>query len=322
MFTLEWPWVLSILPLPILIWYFLPPYHFQPGPALYIPFYASLNLAKQQNIKTASPIWWLATIIWLLLVLAATRPQLLGKPIDISISGRNLLLAVDISGSMQNRDYHFQGHRVSRLKIVQEVAGRFIQQRKGDRLGLILFGTRAYLRIPLTFDRTTVQSMLKEAEVGLAGQKTAIGDAIGIAIKRLLKEPKEQRVLILLTDGANTAGTLDPLDAAKLAQKTQVRTYTIGIGSGQVGISTPFGTLMQYSSDLDPETLKTIAKITGGRFFQATDTSELEAIYTELNSLEPIVHDTKRFRHKQDLFMWPAGIAIMLAFGLAILYIN
>jgi Ca-activated chloride channel family protein len=218
---------------------------------------------------------------------------------------------------MQQKDYDLNGRRVSRLAVVQAVAGRFIEQRQGDRLGLILFGTRAYLRIPLTFDRITVQAMLQEAIVGLAGQNTAIGDAIALGIKRLRNEPEEQRVLILLTDGANTAGTLAPLDAAKLAAQAKLRIYTIGIGGGPVGINTPFGMLMQQPSDLDPETLEAIAKTTGGRAFQATDTAQLEAVYAELNRLEPIVHDHRRFRPMQALFMWPAGLALLLAFGLA-----
>lgn len=316
MLSLEWPWVLLLLPLPLLVWYFVSPAHPRFGPALRLPFYQELVDLEQQYAKVNNWYWWLAVIAWVLLVIAAARPQWLGEPIDLPMSGRDLLLAVDVSGSMQQQDYSVDNENVSRLDVVKMVAGRFIERRDGDRLGLILFGTRAYLQTPLTFDRATVQTMLQDAVIGLAGRDTAIGDAIALAVKRFLAMSQDERVLIVLTDGTNTAGTLAPLEAAKLAAQAKVRIYTIGIGGGVVGMNTPFGFLRQQASDLDPETLKAIAKITGGRFFQATDTAQLEAIYAELDRLEPAIRDTRRFRPLQSLFMWPAGLALLLVFGM------
>lgn len=319
MFSLEWPWVLALLPLPLIIWYFISPARPRLGQALRLPFYHELTGLESQHTKINSWHWWLAVTAWMLLVAAAARPQWLGTPIDLPVSGRDLLIAVDISGSMQQQDYRINQQEVSRLDVVKVVAGRFIERREGDRVGLILFGTRAYLQTPLTFDRATVQTMLQDAVIGLAGRDTAIGDAIALAVKRLLAMPQDERVLIVLTDGTNTAGTLAPLEAAKLAAQAKIRIYTIGIGGGQVGLNTPFGMLMQQASDLDPETLQAIAKTTGGKFFQATDTAQLEAIYAELDRLEPAIRDTRRFRPMQSLFMWPAGLALLLAFSTTLL---
>jgi Ca-activated chloride channel family protein len=317
MIDLEWPWALLFLPLPFLAQFLLPPAQPWLGLALKLPFYHELTKSQfqpQQNF------WhrWLAGLAWLLLIIATSRPQWLGKPVDLPISGRDLLLAIDISGSMQQKDYQLGQQMVSRLDVVKTVAGNFIEIRDGDRLGLILFGTRAYLQTPLTFDRATVKTMLKDAVIGLAGRDTAIGDAIGLAVKRLRELTNTKRILVLLTDGTNTAGALSPLEAAKLATQTGIRIYTIGIGGGSTGVNTPFGMLLQNASDLDPTTLKEIAKITGGKFFQATDTTELESIYAELDRLEPAIRDTRRFRPLTALFMWPASAALILALVLMV----
>jgi len=316
-FTLEWPWVLLALPLPLLVQYLLPAARPQTASALHLPFYQELAALESGSGGATRPRRLLAALAWGLLVLAAARPQWLGEPINLPISGRDLMLAVDVSGSMEQQDYVLDRRRVSRLDVVKAVAGRFIERREGDRLGLILFGTHAYLQTPLTYDRGTVQALLGDSVIGLAGRGTAIGDAIALAIKRLREQPLDNRVLILLTDGTNTSGSLEPLEAAKLAAKARVRIYTIGIGGGPVGVRTPFGMLMQQASDLDPATLEAIAKATGGRFFQATDTTQLEAVYAELDRLEPSVRDSRTFRPMQALFMWPAGAALILALGLA-----
>jgi Ca-activated chloride channel family protein len=159
--------------------------------------------------------------------------------------------------------------------------------------------------------------MLDDTVIGLAGRETAIGDAVALAVKRLRKQPDDNRVLILLTDGTNTAGSIAPEAAARLAAEAKVRVYTIGIGGGPVGLRTPFGMLLQQPSDLDPETLKAIARATGGRYFQATDTGELEHVYDELDRLEPSVRDTRIYRPMQALFEWPAGGALLLTVWLA-----
>jgi Ca-activated chloride channel family protein len=318
MMTLDWPWVLVALPMPLLVRW-LPPARPQLGRALHLPFYRDLvDLeagSRRTRGRSRQVLAWLA---WILLVLAASRPQWLGEPVNLPVSGRDLMLAVDVSGSMAQEDYRLSGRSATRLDVVKAVAGRFIERREGDRLGLILFGSQAYLQTPLTYDRTTVQTLLHEAVIGLAGRETAIGDAIALAVKRLREQPEDNRVLILLTDGTNTSGNIAPLDAAKLAAQAAVRIYTIGIGGGPVGVRTPFGTLMQQASDLDPATLQAIARESGGHYFQATDTAQLEQVYDELDRLEPSIRDSRSYRPLQALFMWPAALALLLSVGLAL----
>ncbi|EXJ15353.1 VWA domain-containing protein [Imhoffiella purpurea] len=318
MIQLDWPWVLAALPLPLLA-RFLPRAPQDSGAALRLPFYRRLALETAQRPGRPSP-WTIgiAALAWALLVLAAARPQWVGEPIGLPIAGRDLMLAVDISGSMEQDDYEVNGRAVSRLAAVQAVAARFIERRAEDRLGLILFGSQAYLQTPMTFDAETVATMLREAVVGLAGRETAIGDAIALAVKRLRDQPEGNRVLVLLTDGENTAGVLDPVAAAKLAAQAGVRIYTIGIGGGDIGIRTPFGMrLVRQGSDFDPATLKEVAKIGGGRFFAATNREQLESIYAELDRLEPNQRDERTYRPQRALFVWPAALALMLAAGLA-----
>ena len=194
--------------------------------ALKVPFFHEIadtpfSIERQRAQPLKKRRFWIAVGIWMLLVTAAARPEWIGDPVAFPVSGRNLLLAVDISGSMDIADFTVQDTRVTRLEMLKKVGGEFIDRRIGDRIGLILFGSRAYLQTPLTFDRRTIQLMLHDAEIGLAGKETAIGDALGLAIKRLHTQPDAEHVLILLTDGANTAGELSPLDAAQLAKKTR-----------------------------------------------------------------------------------------------------
>ncbi|HHI94945.1 MAG TPA: VWA domain-containing protein [Gammaproteobacteria bacterium] len=313
-----WPWLFAALPLPLLA-LLLPRAPSVTPATLHIPFYAAL----QDNLQTHSgprsrPRLLLAIFAWGLLVLAATRPQLIGESVHLPVSGRSLMLAVDISGSMQNEDMQIRGLRLSRLAAVKNVAGDFIEQRKGDRIGLILFGDEAYLQAPLTFDRNTVRTLLNEAQIGLAGQQTAIGDAIGLAIKRLRKEPASNRVLILLTDGANTAGNVDPLKAADLAAREDVRIYTIGIGSGETLIQTPFGMRRVAAGDLDEDNLKAISEKTGGRYFRARDTGQLVKIYALLDRIEPVSEDKQTWRPINELYFWPLGAALLLSVLIAL----
>jgi len=319
MITLAWPWVLAALPLPLLVRYLVAPARPAVGRALRLPFYADVVDREGGGQGTRPrPRQLVAWLAWGLLVLAAARPQWLGPPVSLPVTGRDLMLAVDLSGSMEQADYLLGGHRASRLDVVKAVAGRFIERRRGDRIGLILFGSRAYLQTPLTYDRATVQAMLGDAVIGLAGRETAIGDAITLAVKRLRKQPEDNRVLILLTDGTNTAGSVAPPDAARLAAQSKVRVYTIGIGGSPLGEQTPFGTLLRQGSDLDPASLKAIASRTGGRYFQATDTGELKRVYDELDRLEPSVRDVRTFRPLQALYPWPAGAALLLSVWLAV----
>lgn len=319
MLSLAWPWVLAALPLPLLVRRLLPAAPPRQGKALRLPFYHELP-GVAEGISARARRWRqaLAWLAWGLLVLAAARPQWLGEPVPLPVAGRDLMLAVDVSGSMEQEDYRLNGQPADRLDVVKAVAGRFIERRAGDRLGLVLFGSRAYLQTPLTYDRDTVRDMLDEAVIGLAGRETALGNAIALAVKHLKQQAQDNRVLILLTDGTNTAGNISPLAAARLAAQNRVRIYTIGIGGGPVGVRTPFGTLLQQASDLDSATLTAIAKTTDGRYFQATDTAQLEQVYDELDRLEPSIRDSRSLRPLQALFMWPAGAALLLSIVLAL----
>ncbi len=308
-----WPWLLAALPLPLLA-LLLPRAASATPAALRFPFYAALQTSLQSHTGQRSRLRLaLATLAWLLLVLAAARPQLIGETVHLPISGRSLMLAVDISGSMQTEDMQINGRQLSRLTAVKLVAGEFIEQRKGDRIGLILFGDQAYLQAPLTFDRSTVRTLLDEAQIGLAGKRTAIGDAIGLAIKRLRKEPASNRVLILLTDGTNTAGNVDPLKAADLAAREGVRIYTIGIGSSEMQVQTPFGIQRVATGDLDESSLKAIASKTNGRYFRARDTAQLAKIYALLDRIEPVSKDEQTWRPVDELYFWPLGAALLLS---------
>ena len=247
-------------------------------------------------------------------MLAASRPQWLGEAIAIPVSGRDLVLAVDLSDSMRTGDFKIEGKQVNRLQATKQVASEFIEGRHGDRLGLILFGTQAYLQAPLTFDSKTVNRLLQESAIGLAGERTAIGDAIGLAIKRLDPETDNSRVLILMTDGANTAGEVTPLKAAQLAADRGLKIYTIGIGADEQIENTWFGLRrVNPSAQLDEETLREIARISGGRYFRARDSEALAQIYQLLDELEPLPSDTQNLRPVRALFVWPLAIALLLA---------
>jgi len=257
-------------------------------------------------------------IAWLALVLAAAKPEYVADAIETPVSGRDLVLAIDISGSMERPDFTVNRQKVSRLSVVKYVASEFVKRRAGNRLGLVLFGARAYLQTPLTFDRDTIVAMLGEAEIGLAGKQTAIGDAIGLSVKRMRQAEQTERVLILLTDGANTTGAMAPRRAAQLAARDGLRIYTIGIGADQVR-NTIFGTLeLQASADLDERTLTDIAETTGGKYFRASDTESLQRIYRELDRLEPLEFDDQVFRPTRSLYYWPLALALCLSVWLAL----
>ncbi|WP_462320286.1 vWA domain-containing protein [Halochromatium sp.] len=310
---LAWPWLLLALPLPLLVRFGLPRAEPIAPSALRVPFYRMLS-RSQDHAATAPQRWTLllALLAWLLLVLAAARPQWLGEPIPLPMAGRDLMLAVDISGSMTEEDMVIGGQVVDRLMAVKAVAGDFIERREGDRIGLILFGQQAYVQTPLTFDRATARTLLFESAVGLAGRETAIGDAIGLAVKRLRDQPIEERVLVLLTDGANTAGSIAPLKAAELADEAGVRIYTIGVGSDPRAGFGAFG-LGMGRNPIDEATLSAIAERTGGRYFRARDVRELQRIYAVLDELEPVESDQQTFRPVGELFAWPLGLALLLS---------
>lgn len=321
MIHFEWPWLLLALPLAFIVRWLLPTYNSIEQAALKVPFLEDFALGETGKIASTSQQWslLLAVIAWCLLILASTRPQWLGEPIEQAITGRDLMLAVDLSGSMQAQDFMLNKQPVDRLTAAKAVATDFINRRVGDRLGLILFGTQAYLQTPLTFDRTTVSTLLDESAIGLAGENTAIGDAIGLAIKRLKDQAANSRVLILMTDGANTAGEVSPLKAAELAKAYNLKIYTIGIGADEMIVRSFFGSRkVNPSADLDENALIKIAESTGGRYFRARNTDELNNIYMLLDKLEPVEKDKQYFRPRSELYYWPLSVALVIFTGLCL----
>lgn len=317
MLSWHWPLMFLLIPLPLLVRWLIPAREQAPQ-AIRVPFYQELCALDAQRQKKSAPSWlkaFLLCLVWLCLVTAAARPTWIGDPVPLPQEGRDLMLAVDISGSMQEVDMPTsnQNEYVNRITAVKAVVSEFIQQRMGDRIGLILFGRQGYLQTPLTFDTNTVEQQLQEAQLGFAGDGTAIGDAIGLSIKRLRDRPAESRIVILLTDGANTVGT-DPKEAADIAAEANIRIHTIGIGGENRVVNSAFSgpRLVKARSDLDEETLNYIAETTGGQYFRARDPAELMSIYNYLDELEPMPEE-QNFRPTISLFHWPVAIAILIS---------
>ena len=322
MIEFEWLWALTFVPLPLLVLLF--PRSEKQEAALHVPFFQSASTFKATlNSNAGGGLFYrlMMILIWLLLVGAATRPQWIGDPIELPTTGRDLMMAVDISGSMGTEDMTLNGQTVTRLQVVKDVVGDFVSRREGDRIGLILFGSQAYLQTPLTFDRQTVKTLLQETPLGIAGGKTAIGDAIGLAVKRLFDRPADSRVLILLTDGQNNVGEVSPTQAAQIAAQQGVKIYTIGFGADELMVpGLLFNRTINPSSELDGKTLTEIADLTGGIYQRARSTQELTAIYAALDELEPIEQAQETYRPVKSLYYWPLGIALVLSFVLGLLH--
>lgn len=322
-FDIYWP--LLLLPIPLLVYLFMPTAKTS-SESLSVPFLHDLEaIGTQQHTaksKQLAPFIFLAAI-WALLIIACCRPVYIGEPIQIPTEARDMLLAVDISGSMDERDMLINKQPVMRIDSVKYVLSDFIERRAGDRLGLILFADNAYLQTPLTYDTHTVKTLLQESQLGFAGQKTAIGDAIGLAIKRLVERPAASRTLILLTDGANNAGNVEPLEAAALASENDITIHTIGVGAERM-ISRGFWgkQVVNPSRNLDELSLKKIAAQTGGQYFRAKNTDDLSNIYKMLDEIEPVNQDEQVFRPKKQLFHYPLGIAFGLICTLLLLHLS
>jgi len=319
-----WPWMFALAPIPLAIRWLLPPVERQQA-ALSVPDVASFRYDETARTgPEESRLAWRALLLWLIwlsLITAMARPEWTGEPVTLPTSGRDLMLAVDISGSMGTEDLQLGGQLVNRLTVVKNVVSQFVDARQGDRIGLILFGTNAYLQAPLTFDLETVNRLLVEAPVGIAGGKTAIGDAIGLAVKRLRQRPEGDRVLILLTDGANNVGEVAPVKAAELAAQDGIRIYTIGVGADEMRLPSLLGVfgsrVVNPSAELDEDTLTEIADTTDGRYFRAQNTAKLVEIYDIIDALEPIEQEAETYRPIAVLYHWPMG----LAWGLFLLLI-
>ncbi len=304
-----WPWLFLLLPLPWLLRLVWRPA--APGRALHLP-HPSLQLNHVGSGMTRGVTPWLLVPAWLCLVTAAARPQWVGPPQAQQRSGRALMLAVDLSGSMRTPDMDLAGRPVSRFEAVEAIAGDFISRRKGDEMGLVMFGSQAFLVTPLTYDLSAVQAQLQGAAVGLAGTETAIGDAIAVAVKRLVALPEQARVIVLLTDGVNNQG-IAPLEAAKAAKAAGVRVYTIGIGANAMSVPGLFGsTVINPSAELDEGMLTAIANQTGGRFFRATDGQQLAEAYRTIDAMEPMPQQGPTLRARHELFRWPLVLAALL----------
>ena len=248
-------------------------------------------------------------LIWLLLILAAMRPVWYITPAPFEVSGRDMLLSVDISPTMLREDMAWQGQRVDRLVALKRVMDEFISQRQGDRMGLIVFSTEAHLVSPLTYDLQAISQLMMESEVGMAGNTTSIGDSIGLAIKHLSEQQNERAVLVLLTDGANNDGFLDPIEAAEKAAEMGLIIHTIAFGN----IDTTRGQAVSSAFDIDLEALEKIAGLTGGRNFAAGDAQTLRDIYRTINQLEANSFELNHYRARYELFIWPLGLALVLS---------
>jgi Ca-activated chloride channel family protein len=307
MIEFEWPWMMYLLPLPLVMRWLLPRASQGNDAALRVPYLRDFELTGASDHKQSPRRWPLLIYLlaWCCLLLAASRPQWVGDVIELPVSGRDLMLAIDLSASMDQR-FAFRVGGESKLQATKVVAGEFIDRRVGDRIGLILFGEQAYVQAPLTFDRSTVKTLLNEAVSGLAGRATAIGDAIGLTVKRLGDSASQDHVLILLTDGVSNAGELDPVQAAEFAARKGLKIHSIGVGS-------------RNNSDLNERALQAVARITGGRYFRAHDTRELMEIYAIIDQIEPVQSDTRSYRPNWALFYWPLGAALLLASVLGLL---
>lgn len=311
-----WPWLLVLLPLPFLLRQRQAPV--AQNEAVRLPPDVAAALAEEQTSsgpKTGlhNVLYWL---IWCCLLISAAQPQWkYGSPLT-SASGRSLMLVMDLSGSMERRDFILDGQTMNRLEVVKAIAGDFIVQRDGDRLGLVLFGDEAFIASPLSFDLIAVRHALNESAIGMAGRTTALGDALGLALVKMRDDSAGERAVILLTDGTHNAGNADPLSAAELAADWGIRVYTIGLGSHSM---TDAIEGQDPSAELDTWMLKAIAQKAGGQYFRADSSDALKAIYEEIDKLEEGEFDAPSLQQRRDirhLFLLTALLALLALLGL------
>jgi Ca-activated chloride channel family protein len=315
MISFAWPWLFILLPFPLFIYLLPAKKSTEQSSALMMPNLIQVESAAQESKSKKKMPLIILSLCWLLFVLALTRPQWLGEAVDIPTQGREMMIAVDLSGSMEIEDMSLNGRSVNRLHMLKVVLGDFIERRVGDRLGLILFADDAYMQTPMTFDRKTVRQMLDESELGLVGRKTAIGDAIGLAVKRFAIKEESNKVLLLLTDGQNTAGKITPEESLELAIAKDITIYTVGIGADEMLQQSLWGNQrINPSADLDEKSLTRIADKTGGQYFRAKDSQSMNDIYNLLDKLEPIEQDQQQMRPLTALFYWPLALAALITF--------
>lgn len=321
MFELATPWILLFLPLPLLIWFLVPREELRLSAALKVPFlHAMIGIteSEKRGLGKQSGLSFLF-LIWALLLIAIANPRWIGEPQPLARDGYNIMLTLDLSPSMAVNDMQLHGQAITRLEVVKRAGIQFVQNRVNDKIGLIVFGERAYLQTPLTYDHNNVLQRLVDSTAGLAGKSTSIGDALGLAVKHLQAVPDKGRVIILLTDGANNSGILAPIKAAELAKGDGIKIYTIGLGStaDQQSFNGLFLS-MNAAAELDEDTLTRVAKMTGGRYFRATDMQSLHAIYQAINKLETTSQEHATVRPQIDYYPWPLGLAWLLLMYLLI----
>lgn len=302
-------WAFTLLLLPLLVYLLAPP-HKQSKDSLQVPYFDRLvKLSGEKPAEGATIVrrgvaqGVMVWIAWGLLVVAAARPEWVGEPIEINRSARDLMVAVDLSGSMEVQDFTTeQGEKIDRLTAVKQVLTEFSQRRDGDRLGLIVFGSAAYLQAPFTADKDTWLTLLQETEIAMAGASTSIGDAIGLSISTFEHSDTDNRVLIVLTDGNDTGSRVPPVDAARVANARDVKIYTIAIGDPE--------TIGEDAMDVD--TLKQVSDITGGAYFEALDRQALERAYLDIESLEPALYQSLSYRPRSSLFHYPLSVLAIM----------
>lgn len=312
MIQLAFPWVLALLPLPWLVWRFAPPHRTQ-SEGLRFPFFRRITDAAGAEVRAGAVVlsrsrlqMGAAVLVWILVLVALARPERVGAPVERIKAGRDVVLAIDISGSMDARDFEgAEGARLQRLAAVRQVVADFVAGREGDRMGLIVFGSRAYVQAPLTEDLETVLALLDGTEVGMAGPHTALGDSIGLAIRTFEASEIEQRLLILLSDGSDTASAMSPVNAAEIAAANGVEIFAIGVGD-------PDGS---GENRVDLAALQDIARRTGGAYFYASDTRALAEVYDSIDRLAPREIETLSYRPRASLAHWPLGLAVLVALG-------
>jgi Ca-activated chloride channel homolog len=316
-----WPYAVIALLLLIPMWLFDNKKRRDQG-LLFSPVTGAMKaLVKDERSSWPRRLNWFMVFGWLLLTISLMRPQLIGEPIEISRDGRNVMLVLDISESMEITDMELALAHVDRLTIAKDVMASFIDKRHGDRLGLLVFGSEAFLHAPLSFDHPMIKLFLDDVQIGFAGPKTAIGDALGLAVKKLIEQTEGDRMIVLLTDGQNNMGSLTPLDAAKIAQKHGVKIYIAGLGASRMVVDGFFGPQAVNPSlsldEAEPE-LKSIAAMTHGKYFRAKDHKALQAIYADIDRLEPIKADPIVLVPRKEVFFWPLSL-VALMFALRIL---
>lgn len=315
MFILALPWAWLLWPLPFLFWFLISPVKAQASAVLKVPFYPAMQTLVHNDktwlVKRRYFIWLI--LAWTFFIFALSGPQWVGEPRTLSRESYNIMLVLDISPSMGVNDIDDHGRRVTRLYAVKRAAKQFVAKRVGDKIGLILFGEQAYLMTPLTYDRRNVAQRLEDATVGLAGKSTSMGDAMGLAIKRLQQVPAQGRMIILLTDGVSNSGVLTPVKAATLASEEKIQINTIGLHSSLNPRS--FDGLflsMSGAADLDEDTLKLVAKTTGGHYYRATDQASLERIYEHIDKMARVNQDQTEIRPRYEYYPWFLGAGLLI----------